>query len=58
MCTNSSDDALLDVLKAWPGDNSRAYNLLIVGFFAAVVFIKNHSQSLFARWISVVLNLA
>ena len=38
MCINSSDDVLLDALKAWPGDDSRAYNLLTVGLFVAVVF--------------------
>ena len=33
-------------------------NLLTVGFSAAVAFTENHSQSLFTRWTSVVLNLA
>ena len=32
--------------------------LLTVGFSAAVAFTENHSQSLFARWTSVILNLA
>ena len=33
-------------------------NFLTVGVSAAVAFTTNHSQSLFARWTSVVLNLA
>ena len=33
-------------------------NILTVGVSAAVAFTENHSQSLFARWTSVVLNLA
>ena len=57
MCINSSDDALLNALKAWPRDDSRAYNLLTVGVYAAVAFTENHSQNLFTRWISVILNL-
>ena len=40
MCINSSNDALLDALKAWPGNNSRAYNLLTVGVSAAVALTK------------------